>query len=153
MTVHHIVLYLSCLQYIIVMLFRLQPYIALTVIYVILPKMTSTYPTVSVMNTTHNSHNCHAFSALYCSYINICNFTQGDSHHILLSVMNTTHNCHAFSALYCSYSNICNFIQDDVHLSYCICHAYNTQCSCFFSVILLLHTLSFNVSSRIYILF
>ncbi len=38
MTVHHILLYLSCLQYIIFMLF--QCYIVFTVIYVILPKMT-----------------------------------------------------------------------------------------------------------------
>ncbi len=58
------------------------------------------YPTVSVLPTIHN---CHAFSALHCSYSNICSFIQDDSPPPTVSVMPTIHNVHAFSALYCSY--------------------------------------------------
>ncbi len=52
--------------------------------------------------------------ALYCSYNNICNFTQDDSpSYPTVSVIPPIHNLHAFSALYCSYSFKCKFTQDD----------------------------------------
>ncbi len=76
MTVHHILLYLSCLQYIIVMLF--QRYIALTVMYVILPKITVHH--ILLYLSCLQFIIFMLFSALYCSYGNICDFTQDDSY-------------------------------------------------------------------------